>query len=147
MTRDTKTQLRDLARHQRDEEASRLRRLNQRLAEIEESLVALAGELERAELGMRERLADPFERLASENYLGHLRDSIAGLREQRTNVRRQRDEHQAQLKKRVIEHRQMDHLVTEEMKARDTETSRRDEIESDDLASGHWFQVKEGKGD
>ena len=147
MTRDTKARLRDLARHHRDEEASRLRRLNQRLAEIEESLVALAGELERAELGLKERIADPFERLASENYVGHLRDSIDGLRDQRVNVKRQRDEVQAQLKKRVIEHRQMDHLVTEEMKARDVETNRRDEMESDDLASGHWFQVKEGNGD
>jgi len=147
MTRDTKTRLRDLARHQRDEEASRLRRLNNRLAEIAESLADLRAELERAELGMRERIADPFDRLASENYVAHLRDSIRGLTDQRVKVAKQRDEVQAKLKKRVIEHRQMDHLVTEEIKARDIETTRREEMESDDLASGHWFQVKEGNGD
>jgi len=147
MTRDTKTRLRDLARHQRDEQASRLRRLNQRLAEIDESLTALRAELERAELGLRERIADPFDRLASENYVAHLRDSIQGLREQKVKVTQQRDEEQAQLEQRVIEHRQMDHLVTEEMKARDLETTRREEMESDDLASGHWYQVKEGNGE
>lgn len=147
MTRDTKSRLLDLARHERDEEAGRMRRFEQRLAELEETEVALRGEIGRAEMALREKLADPFERAANENYVVLLRERLVGIRAKQGETRVERDEAREKLEKRMIRHKQMDHLVTSEMKVRQTEVERREELESDDLASGHWYQVREGNGD
>jgi flagellar export protein FliJ len=147
MTRDTRTRLRDLARHDRDEVAAQLRRLEGRLMEIDESLQALLGELARSEVAVRERLTDPFDREATVNYIAGLRDREESLQDQRVEVTTRRDEVRASLEKRVVKHRQMDKLVENARETEELETVRQDELASDDLASGHWHQVKENNGD
>jgi flagellar export protein FliJ len=147
MTRDTRTRLRDLARHDRDEVAARLRRLEGRLMEIDESLEALLGEIARSELAVRERLTDPFDREATVNYIAGLRDREVSLKDQRVEVGTQRNEVRESLEKRVVKHRQMDKLVENARETQELETVRQDELASDDLASGHWYQVRENDGD
>ncbi len=147
MTRDTRTRLRDLARHERDEVAARLRRLEGRLAEIDESLEALLGEIARSEMTVRERLTDMFDREATVNYIAGLREREKSLRDQRVEVITRRDEVRKSLKQRVVEHRQMDKLVENARNTQELETQRREEMTSDDLASGHWHTVREGNGD
>ena len=147
MTRDTRTRLRDLARHERDEVAARLRRLEGRLMEIDESLEALLGEIARSELVVRERLTDPFDREATVNYIAGLRDREQALQDQRVEVTTHRDEVRQSLEKRVVKHRQMDKLVENARQTQEMETVRQDELASDDLASGHWHTVRENDGD
>ncbi len=147
MSRDTRTRLRDLARHDRDEVAAQLRRLEGRLMEIDESLQALLGELARSEVAVRERLTDPFDREATVNYIAGLRDREQSLKDQRVEVTTRRDEVRASLEKRVVKHRQMDKLVENARETQELETVRQDELASDDLASGHWHTVKESNGD
>jgi flagellar biosynthesis chaperone FliJ len=143
MTRDTRTRLRDLARHRRDEQAASVRNLEARLDEIDESVTALAGEIEHCEIAARERLADPFERQNTALYVARLRERREALATQRIEVAVERDEVRKRLEERVIEHRQMDHLVHTAEFEQVTERERRSELESDDLASGHWFKVRE----
>lgn len=147
MTRDTRTRLRDLARHERDEVAAKLRRLEGRLAEIDESLESLLGEIARSEMTVRERLTDMFDREATVNYIAGLREREQSMRDQRIEVADRRDEVRKSLKQRVVEHRQMDKLVENARHTQEIEAERRDEIASDDLASGHWHTVREGNGD
>lgn len=142
MSRDTRTRLRDLARHERDEEAARLRRLHGRLAEIDESLSALRDEVKRAELAIRERLVDPFDRINHENYIAGLRERLVAMAHQRTEVGEERDKVRRQLEKRVVRHRQMDHVVQTAAEEQEIEDTRQDELVTDELASGHWHTVK-----
>ena len=142
MTRDTRTRLRDLARHRRDEEAANVRRLEARMDELDEALDALAREIERSELAAVERIADPVERQNVANYAARLRERRDALAVERSEVAARRDEVRTALKARVIEHRQMDHLVHTAELEQVTEQQRRAELESDDLASGHWFKVR-----
>lgn len=147
MSRDTRTRLREIARHRRDEEAARLRRLRGRLAEIDESLSALRDELARSEMALRERLIAPFERINHESYIAGLRERLQAMEEQRTEVCEQRDAVQKQLKQRVVRHRQMDHVVQTATEELEKENDRQAELVTDELASGHWHMVKVRKGD
>ncbi len=142
MTCDTRKSLRKLARHERDEQASRFADLSNHRDQLERrtrDLEELIGETER---GLVRRIDDALERSVLLNYLTSLRRQLEDLQVEREAVTRKQIEAQRQLRRRVVEYRQMEHLVQAAEETAVARAARKEERRGDDLATGSWHRAR-----